>query len=58
MPPTSASASRLEALQTRHAAINSKIELEQGRPGSSEFLLSRLKRQRLHLKEQIEGISG
>lgn len=51
------SASRLESLQARHTALSQKIEFEQGRPGSSDWLIKSLKRQRLHVKEQIEGIS-
>ena len=51
------SMSHLEALKSRHAAISNKIELEQGRPGTTDWYLKALKRQRLHLKEQIEGIS-
>ncbi len=52
------STSRLESLQARHRALSRQIEFEQGRPGSSDWLLSSLKRQRLHVKEQIEGIAG
>lgn len=52
-PPTS----RRDALVSRHSAITHKIELEQGRPGASDWYLKALKRQRLYLKEQIEGIS-
>jgi hypothetical protein len=51
--PTSASR---ETLLARHSAISQKIESEQSRPGSSDWLLKSLKRQKLHLKEQIEGI--
>ncbi len=54
MPNTSAS--HLEALQSRHRALAHKIELEQSRPGSSEWYIKALKRQKLHLKEQIEGV--
>lgn len=53
----SVSASRLEALQARHSALSHKIEIEQSRPGSSDWLISSLKRQKLHLKEQMEGIA-
>lgn len=51
------STAHIKALESRHAAISHKIELEQSRPGSSDWYLKALKRQRLHLKEQIEGIS-
>lgn len=46
-----------QALEARHSAISHKIEEEQTRPGASEWYLKALKRQKLHLKEQIEGIS-
>jgi len=52
-----ASAARLEALKSRHSALSNKIELEQRRPGSSDWYLRALKQQKLHLKEVIEGIS-
>lgn len=54
----SSSTARLEALQARHNALDHQINLEQTRPGSSDYFLRLLKRQKLHLKEQIEGISG
>jgi hypothetical protein len=49
---------RLEALKARHAALSQKIEMEQNRPGTSDWYLRALKTQRLHLKEEIEEISG
>lgn len=51
------STARKQALESRHAAISHKIELEQSSPGASDWLIKSLKRQKLHLKEQIEGIS-
>ncbi len=56
MPYTSSS--RLESLQARHNALENKIRMEQSRPGSDGWFVSSLKRQRLHVKEQIEGIAG
>jgi hypothetical protein len=47
---------RLKSLEARHAALSQKIEFEQSRPGANDWLLKALKRQRLHVKEQIEGI--
>lgn len=52
------SASRLEALQVRHNALSHKIEEEQASLAGSDWYLKSLKQQRLHLKEQIEGIDG
>ena len=51
------SASHIQALQARHARLSQKIEMEQSKPGSSDWFIKSLKRQRLHVKEQIEGIS-
>jgi len=52
-----ASAARLEALKSRHSALSNKIEIEQRRPGSSDWYLRALKRQKLFLKEEIEEIA-
>jgi hypothetical protein len=51
------SASRREALEARHIALSNKIEMEQSRPGASDWYLNALKRQKLFLKDQIEGIA-
>lgn len=50
------STAHLEALQARHSALANKIEIEQARPGASDWLIKSLKRQKLHLKQQIEGV--
>lgn len=50
--------SRRESLEARHAALDNKIRMEQSRPGANDWFISALKRQRLHVKEQIEGIAG
>ncbi len=49
---------RVEALRTRHEALSNKIEMEQSRPGSSDWYLRALKQQKLHLKEEIEDLMG
>lgn len=51
---SSALPSRLEALRTRHSALSTKIEREQGRVSADDWYLKDLKRQKLHLKEEIE----
>ena len=51
------SSTRLEALQARHIALTQKIEREQTRPGANDWIIRALKRQKLHIKEQIEGIA-
>lgn len=50
-------AARLDALKTRHEALSHKIDEEQRRPGTSDWYLRALKQQKLHLKEEIEGIT-
>lgn len=47
---------RVEALKSKHKHLSEKIELEQRRPFISENLLAELKREKLKLKEKIEGI--
>lgn len=54
---SAAVSSRLEALKTRHEALSHKIDEEQRRPGTSDWYLRALKQQKLHLKEEIEGLT-
>ena len=53
---TSVPASRLEALVSRHAALESELMEEQRSFASSDQRLKELKLTKLHLKEEIEGI--
>ena len=53
---TSVPASRLEALVSRHAAIEQELEEEQRSFASSDYKITELKRKKLFLKEEIEGI--
>lgn len=53
---SAALAARVDALRSRHDALSNKIELEQGRPGSSDWYLRALKQQKLHLKDEIETL--
>lgn len=52
----SASSARIEALKIKHKTLSHKIELELNRPSFSDAELSALKREKLKIKEQIEGI--
>lgn len=52
----SASSARLEALKSKHRQLSKKIENEQSRFRMSDQEIAQLKRQKLHLKEEIEGI--
>jgi hypothetical protein len=52
----SSPASRLEALRHKHAILKHRIEQMQSLPSTTDFYLRQLKKQKLILKEQIEGI--
>ena len=47
---------RLNALKAKHAALATKIEKEARHSFHSENLLFQLKKEKLLLKEQIEGL--
>ena len=49
-------ASRLEALKSRHAALSHRIEQEQQRAASDDIGVTRLKRQKLYLKDMIQEL--
>ena len=48
--------SRVQALKAKHKNISKQIETEQSRPFIYDHVLAELKREKLKLKEQIEGI--
>ena len=48
----------LESLRSKHAALETKIQDEQRRPGADSVQLSSLKRKKLQLKEEIERLSS
>jgi len=52
----SSQSSRIEALRQRHSVLSSRIEEAYKRPSTTDFYLSQLKKQKLSLKEEIEGI--
>ena len=47
---------RLKALRNKHAILSNEVEQAQRSPGISDDALKLLKKQKLMLKEQIEGI--
>jgi hypothetical protein len=53
---SSAQPARVEALKARHANLARLIEAEQTSPALSEMRLRDLKRKKLQLKDEIEGI--
>jgi hypothetical protein len=48
--------SRLESLKARHAELDARIQEEDQRPKPDADVMSRLKREKLHLKEEIERL--
>lgn len=53
---TSSQNSRLEALKVKHSALSTRIEKIQKMPSVASHYLQTLKKQKLVLKEEIEGI--
>ncbi len=49
--------SRLESLKDRHASLEMRIADEDHRPRPDDLALSRLKLEKLRLKEEMEKIS-
>ena len=49
---------RLEALKQRHASLETRIQDEDHRPRPDSGTLTRLKLEKLHLKEEIEKIGS
>lgn len=53
---TNGAEARLRALQQKHAVLASRIEEAQKHPATTDFYLRQLKKQKLVLKEQLEGV--
>ncbi|MCL5777601.1 DUF465 domain-containing protein [Limibaculum sp. FT325] len=49
--------SHLDQLRQKHQALEKMIEDEQRRPGSDPLTIASLKRQKLHLKDEITRLS-
>lgn len=45
--------SHIEALRAKHATLSKQVEAAQRAPGSSNTEISRMKKEKLHLKEEI-----
>ena len=54
----SSQVARLNALQEKHAMLSSRIEEAQHSLSTTDFYLRQLKKQKLILKEEIEGLRG
>lgn len=49
---------RIRELDARHEALERQIDEEMSHPSSDDLRVRELKRQKLKLKEQIEGLRG
>ncbi len=54
----SSQGTRIKALQTKHNVISSQLEEAQNSPSATDFYLRQLKKQKLHLKDELEGLRG
>ena len=50
--------SHIETLKVRHAALETRIAEEDGRPQPDAPALAKLKREKLRLKEEMEKLRG
>jgi hypothetical protein len=50
--------SRLESLNTRHAVLESRISEEDHRPRPDADVMSKMKLEKLRLKEEMERLRG
>lgn len=50
------SPARIDALKAKHKSLSTKIEMEQRSPSISDYHIRDLKREKLKVKEEIEGI--
>ncbi|MBE3639339.1 YdcH family protein [Mangrovicoccus algicola] len=47
----------IQELQKKHRSLSAKVEEAQRSPGVSDLEIASMKKQKLHLKEQIERLS-
>ena len=48
--------SRVDALRNKYFIVNARIDEAMKRPSTDDYYITQLKKQRLILKEEIEGI--
>jgi hypothetical protein len=48
---------RIEALKAKHHALEAALEAENGRPRPDDAEISRLKKQKLQIKDEIASLS-
>lgn len=47
----------VDALESKHASIQAQIDLEEQRPHPDDVLLHKLKKEKLRLKDEINGLT-
>jgi len=50
--------SHLQELKRKHSNLSKRVEEAQRQPGSSDFELATMKKQKLRLKEEIERLQA
>lgn len=51
-------AQRIESLKTKHADIDKQLDQEAARPHPDESTLHSLKKQKLHIKDELQSLSA
>lgn len=49
---------RIEALRSKHRALEAAIEAENNRPHPDDIEINRLKKQKLSIKDEIAGLEA
>lgn len=47
----------VEALESKHAALQAQIDAEEQRPHPDDVLLHRLKKEKLRIKDEMQGLT-
>ena len=50
--------SHLQELRKKHEALSEEVEAAQRSPGADDLSISRMKKEKLHLKEEIKRLSA
>lgn len=48
---------RLESLRVKHSDISDMLEREERRPAADDYYIQQLKKQKLYLKDLIQGLN-
>lgn len=49
--------SHLDELRKKHAALEEQVEVAQRAPGTDDLAIAQMKKQKLHLKEEIARLT-